>query len=297
MLQVETHKVPEDAHPQRLSDYAIGLFNTLPSRKSLKKAIKRGEILVNGEVAGTGHWVQAGETLTLIDLETNPPKDYDLQLEVVYEDEYLAVIKKPAGIVVSGNQFRTIYNALGGNLQPSQQEDALRWPRPVHRLDQPTSGLLLVAKTATALIKLGQLFEHRNILKQYQAVVMGRLPEKLLIDQPLDGQNATTEVVSKEIVPSLKNEWLTLVDLFPKTGRTHQLRKHLAGMGTPILGDPLYGKEGLILKGKGLFLCAIGLRFLHPIQEIEMDIRIPTPTKFDSLLQREARRWAKYNMD
>lgn len=297
MIILEKHIVPENAEVQRLSDYAVGLFKAIPSRKGLKKAIKNGRVWVDGKEAGTGHWVQPGQTLTHVDLEDNPPKTYVLDLEVVFEDDYLAVINKPAGLVVSGNQFRTVYNTLGYNLEPSLRPDALKWPRPVHRLDQLTSGLLVIAKTAPALMHLGRQFEDRTIKKIYEAVVIGRVPEKERIDLPLDGQEAITTVFKKQEVRSLKNDWLTWVELHPKTGRTHQLRKHLAGRGTPILGDKLYGKPNLILKGKGLFLSAVGLRFEHPASGEVLSLTIETPQKFDSMMTREARRWAKYRSE
>jgi len=92
----------------------------------------------------------------------------------------------------------------------------------------------------------------------------------------------------------LRNEFLSLVDLYPQTGRTHQLRIHLSKLGYPIMGDTLYGVEGKVFKGKGLFLCAIGLRFNHPITDEKIAIQINEPNKYNILLEREEKRWNRY---
>ena len=291
---LKTHTVPEGISPMRISDYAFKIFGKDSSRKGVKKAIKRGEIRINGQLVSTGVWVKPGYQIDWLDLELNPPKIYEMDLEVVYEDEFLAIINKPAGIIVSGNQFRTIENALMANLKKSNASDALKWPKPVHRLDGPTSGLLLIAKTVKTRIRLGQMFEEKSIEKTYQAIACGLIPESGIIEEMIEGKASVSHYECIEKVPSLKNEWLSLVSLSPKTGRTHQLRIHLANIGHPIMGDQLYGTPGQIFTGKGLFLAATGLAFQHPISATLMDINIDMPPKFRSLLDRENRRWQKY---
>jgi RluA family pseudouridine synthase len=266
----------------------------IPSTQGIKKAIKKGAIRVNDEVVGTGLWVEPNQKIELVDLENTPPKKYELALEVIFEDEYLAVINKPAGIVVSGNQYKTIQNALLFNLNPSQQKDALDWPLPVHRLDSPTSGLLLIAKTKQARIQLGQQFENKTIQKRYRAIAVGQIPESGEWNVPIEGAKGLTTFKTLKTIPSLQNEWLSLVDLFPHTGRTHQLRIHLSEAGFPIVGDKIYGKKGNILKGKGLFLTAVELKFIHPVHQNEVCLKIDMPHKFDSLIEREVRRWGKF---
>ncbi|WP_372846271.1 RluA family pseudouridine synthase [Pontiella sp.] len=295
MIVRETHLVPAGINGVRLSDYARTIFESLPSRKGVAKAIKRGEIFINGAPAGSGDWVEAGQTLELVDLQQRAPKIFPLPLETVFEDDDLAVINKPPGIEVSGNKFKTVENALAGSLKPSPRPDALRWPRPVHRLDYSTSGLLLVAKTAGAQRLLGQGFEERRIHKRYCAVVMGPIRSGGSIDEPIDGLAATSRYEPIETVPSLRSGHLTLVDLFPETGRTHQLRIHMASIGHPIVGDPKYGEPGNTLKGKGLFLAAVELRFPHPATQQETTVSIDVPPKFASLLARERQRWNKFN--
>jgi RluA family pseudouridine synthase len=288
------HIVPEQTPPSRLSDYACGLFPTLPSRKSVKKAVKKGEIWIDGSPGNTGDWVKPGQRIELMDLEQDPPPTYEMPLEIVYEDEHLAVVNKPAGIPTSGNRFRTVQNALTHNLSPTPLADALPWPVPVHRLDASTSGLLLIAKTRGAHIRLGRQFEEKQVRKKYQAVVIGQTPEQGRIDTPIEGKEALTLFERRDCVPSLKNEWLSLLDLYPHTGRTHQLRIHLSSSGYPILGDKLYGREGLILRNKGLFLAAVELSFEHPDTQKKVVLSVKAPRKFRTLLEREERRWRKY---
>ena len=295
MPVIKTHIVPDGIEEIRLYDYVQQIFPTIPSRKAVKKAISREEILVDSQKTSTGHWVKSGQKVELLESSANPPKEYKLDLEIVYEDEYLAVINKPAGIPVSGNQFRTIQNAIMGNIEISNKEDALKWPKPVHRLDGPTSGLLIIAKTAKALVKLGQQFEQKLIQKTYVAIAMGLTPASGVMDDDIDGLKSLSEYKTIKVVNSLRSEHMSLVELSPKTGRTHQLRKHLLGIGHPIVGDKIYGEEGNVLEGKGLFLCALGINFKHPITKEELSLKLEIPHKFRSLLEREQRRWEKFN--
>jgi len=291
----ETHKVPDGIHGVRLSDYARTAFPSIPSRKAAAKTIKFGEMRIDGETAHSGDWVNSGQLLEWMESQRAIPKIYRLPLDIIFEDEHLAIVNKPPGIEVSGNKFKTIQNALPGNLAPSTKSDALRWPHPVHRLDYSTSGLLLVAKTAAAQVFLGNQFSERNVHKRYRAVVMGKLNSAGQVDEPINEMSAQSEYKPVEMVSSLRSEQLSLVDLFPLTGRTHQLRIHMAAIGHPIVGDQKYGKEGNVLKGKGLFLAAVELRFLHPATRREQVVSIETPPKFSSLLKREQARWEKFN--
>ncbi len=266
----------------------------LPSKSSIKKSIKKGEILLNNIKVEGGRYVKQNDVITLVDLELTPPQPYPLKLNIIFEDEYLAVIEKPAGISVSGNYFKTIQNALGFNIKKSTQIDALPWALPVHRLDHPTQGLLIIAKTKTARVKLGQAFENKTIQKTYQALVIGKPKQQGSINFEIDQKPSITEFKTLKTVPSLKNKFLSLVEFYPKTGRTHQIRIHCSKSGFPILGDKLYGKEGLVLKHKGLFLCATGLQFTHPITHQLLSFNLPTPYKFTTRLNNEKRRFDDY---
>jgi len=239
--------------------------------------------------------VQFGQTIDLLETPQSQPKIFELPLEILFEDHHMAAIHKPAGFSVSGNAYKTIYNALPFNLKKSTEPDALPWPTPVHRLDNQTSGILLIAKTKIAQIALGNQFENHTILKKYCAIVIGKVLTNGKIKTPIEDKIAKTdfEVVCK--VNSLRFAHLSLLNVFPKTGRTHQIRIHLATIGHPIFGDKLNVEEKMLHRGKGLFLCAQEILFLHPKTSVEINLKIEIPHKFKSLLLREQRRWLNYN--
>jgi len=283
LLKIESHRVPELSQKVRLQEYGVGLFRRLVSRKAVKNAIKKGLVFINSERGYTGDWIIGGETIDLFqDLDDKKP-ELDFELEVLFEDDHLAVINKPAGILVSGNKLYTIENALSFNLKKSTQPDALSRPDPIHRLDYPTTGALLVSKTATLLMELNQLFENRLISKSYMAVTMGSMSESGTIETPIDGKASRSEFTKLESIASPRFEFLNLVRLHPHTGRRHQLRKHLSEIGNPILGDHRYGIPGTVLKGKGLYLHAHSLQFEHPVTKKEVSIAAPLPKKFGKL--------------
>jgi RluA family pseudouridine synthase len=294
-LIIENHIVPDIIPRERFLDYSVKVIKTLSSRNSIKKAIKNGELLLDGEMVAGGTWLQPGQKIELLETKNKPPKAFELALEIVFEDESLAIINKPAGISVSGNKYKTIQNALLANLEKSKETNTLKWPRPVHRLDYATSGLLMVAKTASALACLGRQFEERKIKKTYRAIVLGKLNDEGIVREQIDGKEALTKykVVSK--VRSLYTDWVSLVEVYPETGRTHQIRIHMAHIGHPVLGDGKYGKEMKLLKGKGLFLAAVGLMLNHPVTNKPTSFSIGMPEKFSKRLQTEQRRWEKHH--
>lgn len=203
-------------------------------------------------------------------------------LTVLYEDEYLAIIHKPAGILVSGNGFKTIAHALPQNLKQSLLADATK-PQPVHRLDYATTGVLLIGKTSTSIRVLNELFEEKKIQKTYYAVTIGEMQSQGIITDEVDGKESKS---SYKLLATLNSERfgkLNLVQLNPHTGRRHQLRIHLASLGNPILGDKTYGKEPLILNGKGLYLHAHSLQFTHPFTQEGIHIKDAFPERFQKL--------------
>jgi 23S rRNA pseudouridine1911/1915/1917 synthase len=259
---LETHTVPEGIQGVRLSDYAGGIFTSIPSRKGMKKAIKRAAVQVDGEVATTGTFIETGQEIQLLDVTTTVHKPLELKLRIHFEDDYLAVIEKPHGLVVSGNRHYTL----------------------VHRLDQATHGLLIVAKSYKTMIALGKAFENTKIKKRYQAITCGEKLTQGIIQTPVADKEALTEYEVIDGVSSELFNHLSLVDLMPSTGRKHQLRVHLSSIGSPVLGDEIYCPENLLLKGKGMFLSAVQLGFEHPETGQIMDVEIEPSAKFKGVL-------------
>tara|TARA_R110002072_G_scaffold37645_6_gene109819 strand:- start:1650 stop:2504 length:855 start_codon:yes stop_codon:yes gene_type:complete len=282
-LTIESHIVSEGTEKVRLSDYAGGIFKTVSSRKGMKKAIDKELVLLNGKIAKTGHFIFAGDVIELMENSDKNRPTIELTLEVLYEDEHLAIINKPAGIEVSGNKKWTLENALSSNLKPSIESDTLKFPEPIHRLDYPTSGALLIGKTATTVIALNKMFEERKVKKIYHAITIKKMDESGTIETPIDGKPSQSSFTVLKTLVSERFSYLNLVELELQTGRRHQLRKHLSKIGNPILGDRDYGKKGLILSGKGLYLHATSLRFRHPITNVELNIEAAFPKKFKKL--------------
>lgn len=279
----ETHKVPSLEKPIRLQEYGVGIFKTIPTKSGLKKALKKELILVDGKIATTALFINGNELIELYKKGNDTMfKQFEFDLDILFEDDYLAVIYKPSGILVSGNSFATIDNALLQNITKSTLFDAVR-PRPVHRLDYPTSGLLLIGKTSSSIIALNQLFENKEIQKTYHAISIGKMEEKGEINFPVDAKNAFTSYQVLKTVISERFNILNLVELTPKTGRKHQLRKHLLAISNPILGDKEHFIDGLILNGKGLYLHASTLKFEHPFTKEIINVTKELPKKFKKI--------------
>ena len=261
----------------------MGIFQAVPSKSALKKAIKKKCVRVNGEIAFTGTFVREGDSISISPPEPiKPKKALIFKLKVLFEDEHLAVIHKPPGILVSGNKFMTIRNALEQNLQASPQQDATS-PQPVHRLDYATTGALLVGKTASSIRALNKMFENKEIYKSYRAICIGQMKAQGEICSEIDGKEAKSHYKVLNSVDSERFKKLNLVELIPETGRKHQLRKQLHSIGHPILGDKDYFLDGLILKGKGMYLHAHSLEFKHPFTNQELCILDELPKKFKKI--------------
>jgi len=276
----ESFVVPEMPGMVRLSDLSPELFRTVVSRKGLKKAIAKGLVHINGRVGHSGDHVHGGETVACYSDANAVRPMLRLELSVLWEDDHLAVVLKPAGLEVSGNRKWTLENALPFNLSPSQQPDALQRPEPIHRLDYPTTGAVLVGKTSVAVSALNKLFETKAVRKTYLAITIGVMEACGEVCLPVDGKPSSSAYSLLGSAVSERFGTLNLVALRPATGRRHQLRKHMAAIGNPILGDATYGQEGLVLKGKGLYLHAVSLGFTHPFTGQEMQVEAPVPAKF-----------------
>lgn len=274
----------------RLSDYLPGKLQSYPLKKGIKKAIKKKLILVNKASKSTGWFLKGGEIIEVLEdrSQINKPV-YPLNFSVIFEDDHLAIIDKPPGVLVAGNSFFTIENATRFNLKISSEIDALLRPSPAHRLDFPTVGLLIIAKTQSALIELKSAFENQTILKTYHAICIGTIPSEGKVELPIDEKKAITQFKVLESFPSPRFGQLNWIELKPKTGRKHQLRRHLAQIGHPILGDPQYCPKDLILKKKGLYLQAQKLGLNHPFSGEWLELELPLPLKFEKVINNKLR--------
>ena len=286
-----THQVGSVAPNTSIMSYCPRAFPILGSKTSVKKAIAGGRLLHNGKPARAEDIVKKGDRLELRGAGIQQARDFDMELEVVYEDDHLLVVNKPAGIAVNGNRIKTVENAVAGAVQPSNQPDALPRPVAVHRIDVPTRGLVLLAKAKSVLVSLSKAFEHNAVHKEYIALVHGKPPAQGVIDEAIQGKEAVTKFETIDVAPSRVFNNLSLVKLRPVTGRTHQLRIHLQQRGHLIVGDKEYAKGQKTILGKGLFLCACKLEFSHPATGETVVVKVEPPHRFGKLLERERERY------
>ena len=233
------------------------------SRTKLQEKIRKGDVLVDGRPSKPGRLLREGETVTVkldvpeIDLDTIP-------LETLYEDEHLIVLNKPAGYMVhptGRHVFGTLLNVVHKRMKEAGEIAAGRVPLPCHRLDQFTSGTLLIAKTKDARRKLQEEFESGRVEKRYAALVEGVMEcEEARLDYPIAPQvgakRLTMEVVPHghpsltlvRVVERFRGGF-TLVECDLKTGRTHQIRIHLAHFGHPVVCDEIYGVRTVLKRG------------------------------------------------
>lgn len=266
------------------------------SRSYFEKLISEGLVLVNGQIVKKRYLVQ-DEDVVEVEFALSPELSLeaeDIPLNIIFEDEHLLVINKPAGLVVhpaAGHWRGTFVNALLFHCQKLPQ-NGLR-PGIVHRLDKETTGLLVAAKTEEAQRLLVKAFASREVYKEYEAVVLGH-PEAQIINKPIgrspkDRKKMAVVPTGKpsitEIKPLKRFKEASLISALLHTGRTHQIRVHMAAIGAPILGDPLYGipRKGLTRQ----MLHAKKLRFAHPLIKGKiLDFEAPLPEDMSLLLKK-----------
>lgn len=267
------------------------------TRSQIHQWLSDQRITVNGKYVRASHKVVQGDAIDI-----NPPAPtvldavpQDIPVDIVYEDDDVIVVNKPQGMVVHpapGHPDGTLVNGLLYHTHLAAINDVIR-PGIVHRIDRDTSGLLMVAKSQLAMTSLSAQLHAKSNRREYLAIVHGNIPEdKGTVDAPLardprdrkkiavqqGGRHAVTHFAVEERFGNY-----TLVRCILETGRTHQIRVHMAYIGHPVAGDPLYGPKKT-LPGHGQFLHAAVLGFKHPRTGDEMNFSIDVPPIFAQTL-------------
>jgi 23S rRNA pseudouridine1911/1915/1917 synthase len=280
------------------------------SRAKIQALIDAGHVRVDGARRKASHRVVAGER---VDVDIPPPAPEELEperiaLAVVHEDDHVLVLDKPAGLVVhpgAGHARGTLAAAVLAHAPQTAGVGGPRRPGVVHRLDKETSGLLVVAKTPAAYEALTAQLAARTVSRVYRAVVHGRLAaDRAVVDRPIgrDPRDRTRMAVrpsgqGRRAVTHLRVlerfAGFTYLEARLETGRTHQIRVHLASLGHPVAGDRVYGRRRAPLPVllEGLALHAAALAFTHPVTGRRLEFTAPLPARIERLLShlRDAR--------
>ena len=293
--------VNENDKGKRLDIYIAENFNEL-SRTMIKKLIESNNILVNDKSEKVSYKVQANDNISIDVPEAKETKlkAQEIPLDIIYEDSDIIVVNKPKGMVVhpaNGNPDGTLVNAIlsicknslsgiGGELRPGI----------VHRLDKDTSGLIIVAKNDKAHINMSEQIKERNVKKTYIALVRGNVPEEeATINMPIgrstkDRKKMAVTKNGKQAITHFKvlkrYSKYTLLEIKIETGRTHQIRVHMAEIGYPVVGDAVYsnGKNEFGIEGQ--MLHAYKIKFKHPTTNEEVEYTAELPKYFKDILEK-----------
>ena len=294
-------RASEESKNQRLDAFLASSLDGL-TRSQAARLIESGEVAVNGKTAGKSYKLAGGEDIAVTLPEPEPVEavPQDIPLDVVYEDADVIVVNKPSGMVVHpapGHPDGTLVNALlyhcAGTL--SGVGGALR-PGIVHRIDRDTSGLIIAAKNDAAHQYLSAQLADHTLARTYECIVVGALREdRGTVDAPIarhptDRKRMAVVAGGREAGPHweviARYPGYTHVRCRLETGRTHQIRVHMAYIGHPILGDTVYGAKKEVPGLTGQCLHAVGLRFLHPRTHEVVELFCPLPEEFTRMLQK-----------
>jgi 23S rRNA pseudouridine1911/1915/1917 synthase len=278
--------VPSDAAGLRLDRFLAGLPE-VGSRAAAARLLAEGAVLIDGAAGEKSDRLAGGEQIEFEPLETPPPlAPEDVGLRVAYEDEHLLVVDKPAGVVVHPSAGHGTGTLVHGVLELGAAGGEEERPGIVHRLDRDTSGLIVVARSDEAHKRLKRLVQRRELEREYLALVRGRPRSRAgRIEAPigrdrrdptrqsLDTDRPRDAVTDFELVELLDQDAVLRVRLV--TGRTHQIRVHLAAIGLPVVGDPVYGVPDPALGRQ--FLHATRLAFTHPFTGVRVEVESPLP--------------------
>jgi len=320
---IVTYTVPEEAAKQRLDAWLAAQMEGV-SRERVQALIGQEKVRVDGKSPRASHRLRGGEAVEVLgDPTPRPLRAYaeEIPLTVVYEDEDLSVVDKPAGMTVHAgagaeSEAGTLVNALLHRYQTLSQIGGEARPGIVHRLDKQTSGLMVVARNDAAHTKLAAMFAQRAVKKTYIALVHGHLKQdRGTIDAPIARDllrrtrmttkrqvGARTAVSHTTVLRRISSPFgpFTLVSVRIETGRTHQIRVHLASIGHPVVGDTLYGAPARLVMGPSRqrtdpeleslelgrnFLHAAELEFAHPRTGKAVHLESKLPAELEGLLK------------
>ena len=283
-------------------DKALSLILEDVSRSKVQAHLEGGYILVNQKKEKPSYKLVEGDLITIevFPSEVSDLNPEDIPLDIVYEDDDLIVVNKPKGLVVhpgAGNEEHTLANALKFHSDNLSTLNGEFRPGIVHRIDKDTAGLLIVAKNDVAHAFLSNQLADHTLGRKYYALVLGVIPEnegkiiapigrdqkfrqKMAVDL-LRGKEAETHF---KVIERFKDS--TLVECALKTGRTHQIRVHMAYIGYPVIGDPIYGKGNRKMYDEGQLLFAHEIHFIHPRTKKEMTFSVDLPDYFKEILEK-----------
>lgn len=293
--------VNENDKGKRLDIYIAENFSEL-SRTMIKKLIENNNIMVNNKLEKVSYKVQLNDNISIDVPEAKETKlkAQEIPLDIIYEDNDIIVVNKPKGMVVhpaNGNPDGTLVNAIlaicknslsgiGGELRPGI----------VHRLDKDTSGLIIVAKNDKAHINMSEQIKERKVKKTYIALVRGNVPEEeATINMPIgrstkDRKKMAVTKSGKQAITHFKvlkrYSKYTLLEIKIETGRTHQIRVHMAEIGYPVVGDTVYSNGKNEFGVEGQMLHAYKLELAHPITNKHMELIAPLPQYFEDILKK-----------
>ena len=282
-------------------DKAISDRDSSLSRVAIQRLIENGKILVNGKKTKASYKLAVGDEITIEKEELVEVKleAEDIPLDVIYEDDDILVVNKQKGLVVhpgNGNPNGTLVNAIMARCKDSLSGigGEIR-PGIVHRIDKDTSGLLIIAKHDKAHINMSEQIKNHEVTKTYLALVRGNIKEnQATINMPIarstkdrtkmavskNGKNAVTHIEVLE-----RFDGFTYIKVNIETGRTHQIRVHMAQIGFPIVGDTVYSNGKNPFGVEGQMLHSSILEFVHPISGKEMKLEAPLPEYFEEVLK------------
>lgn len=291
MVRSELYLVEEELEGERLDAFLADMMAEL-SRTAIKELITSGQVWVDGQIRKPSYRLKEGEEVLINLPEARPVsiEPQNLPLEIIYQDQDIAVVNKPKGMVVHpahGNWDHTMVNALLYHIKDLSGINGQLRPGIVHRLDKDTSGVMVVAKHDQAHRSLAEQIKEHSMKREYQALVHGIIKENLgTIEAPI-GRSRTDRkkmAVTKDGKPAISRYRVlerfhnySLVQVSLLTGRTHQIRVHFSYIKHPVVGDPVYGpaKQHLELDSQALHACILGFR--HPRTDEYMEFSSPLP--------------------